>query len=66
MIALIVKLLIAFPKIGKLIVKIRYEYVKEIANRRYNKHSSDIEQWVRDPKEEQGPRVLEGTEQPRI
>jgi hypothetical protein len=65
-IALIVQLLIAFPKIGKLIVKIRREYVKEIANRRYNKHSFDIEQWVLDPERKQDTRVYEGTEQPRL
>ena len=66
MISVIVQLLIAFPKIGKLIVKIRYEYVKELANRRYNKHDSLIEQWVRNPKAKQDTRVPTGTEQPRI
>ena len=66
MISVIVQLLIAFPKIGKLIVKIRYEYVKELANRRYNKHDDLIEHWVRNPKAKQDTRVPTGTEQPRI
>ena len=66
MISVIVQLLIAFPKIGKLIVKIRYEYVKELANRCYNKHDDLIEQWVRNPKAKQDTRVPTGTEQPRI
>lgn len=66
MISVIVQLLIAFPKIGKLIVKIRYEYVKELATRRYNKHDDLIEQWVRNPKAKQDTRVPTGTEQPRI
>ena len=66
MISVIVQLLIAFPKIGKLIVKIRYEYVKELANRRYNKHDDLIKQWVRNPKAKQDTRVPTGTEQPRI
>ena len=66
MISVIVQLLIAFPKIGKLIVKIRYEYVKELANRRYNKHDDLIEQWVHNSKAKQNTRVPTGTEQPRI
>ena len=61
MISVIVQLLIAFPKIGKLIVKIRYEYVKELANRRYNNHNSLIEQLVRNPKAKQDTRVPTGT-----
>lgn len=66
MISVIVQLLIAFPKIGKLIVKIRYEYVKELATRRYNKHDDLIEQWVRNPEAKQDTRVPTGTEQPRV
>ena len=48
MITTIVQLLIAFPKIGKLFLKIRSEYVKEIANRRHAEHRTRIDEWVRD------------------
>jgi len=66
MISVIVQLLIAFPKIGAMFLKVRTAYVKELATRRYNKHNSDIKQWVRDPKAKQDTRVLTGTEQPRV
>ena len=66
MISVIVQLLIAFPKIGAMFLKVRTAYVKELATRRYNKHDDLIEQWVRNPKAEQDTRVPTGTEQPRI
>ena len=66
MISIIVQLLIAFPKIGAMFLKIRTAYVKELTTRRYNKHSADIQRWVRDTEKEQDPRVPKGTEQPRI
>ena len=66
MISVIVQLLIAFPKIGAMFLKVRTAYVKELATRRYNKHDDLIEQWVRNPKAKQDTRVLTGTEQPRI
>jgi hypothetical protein len=66
MISVIVQLLIAFPKIGAMFLKVRTAYVKELATRRYNKHNADIQQWVRDPKAEQDTRVHTGTEQPRV
>ncbi len=53
MISTIVQLLIAFPKIGAMFLKIRTEYVKELATRRHNKHSARINEWVRDTKREQ-------------
>lgn len=66
MISVIVQLLIAFPKIGAMFLKVRTAYVKELATRRYNKHNADIQQWVRDTKAKQDTRVPTGTEQPRI
>jgi len=65
-ISVIVQLLIAFPKIGAMFLKVRTAYVKELATRRYNKHNADIQQWVRNPKAKQDTRVHTGTEQPRI
>ena len=66
MISVIVQLLIAFPKIGAMFLKVRTAYVKELATRRYNKHDDLIEQWVRNPEAKQDTRVPTGTEQPRI
>lgn len=53
MITTIVQLLIAFPKLGALFLKIRTEYVKELATRRHNEHSTRINEWVRDTKGKQ-------------
>ena len=47
MISLIVQLLITFPKLGKMFLKIRRQYGLEIAKRRYNIHSDLIDEWVR-------------------
>ena len=66
MISTIVQLLIAFPKIGAMFLKIRTEYVKELATRRHNEHSARIDEWVRISKTKQDTRVLGKTEQPRI
>ena len=52
MISTLVQLLIAFPKLGELLMDIRYEYVKELNKRRYNKHATRIDDWVRNDKEE--------------
>jgi hypothetical protein len=65
-ISLIVQLLIAFPKIGSLFLKIRTEYVKELSTRRHNQHSQLIDEWVRDDEGEQDTRVPPKTEQPRV
>ena len=53
MISTIVQLLIAFPKIGAMFLKIRTEYVKELAARRHRKHSAHITEWVRDAERKQ-------------
>ena len=53
MISTIVQLLIAFPKIGKLFLKIRSEYVKELATRRHAKHRTRIDEWVRNAETKQ-------------
>jgi len=66
MISLIVQLLIAFPKIGALLLKLKREYVKEIVTRRDNEHRKHIAEWVRDAKREQDSRVPSKTEQPRV
>ncbi len=66
MISIIVQLLIAFPKIGAIFLKVRTAYVKELATRRHNKHSARINDWVRNPKAKQDTGVPTGTEQPRI
>ena len=50
MISLIVQFLIAFPKIGAMVIKIRSEYVKELSNRRHRNHSDRIDEWLRGPK----------------
>jgi len=65
-ISLIVQLLIAFPKIGALLLKLKREYVKEIVTRRDNEHRNNIAEWVRDAKKEQDSRVPSKTEQPRV
>lgn len=50
MIGSIVKLLIAFPALGRLFLSIRDEYTKELANRRHNRHRILINKWVHDSK----------------
>jgi hypothetical protein len=65
-ISLIVQLLIAFPKIGALLLKLKREYVKELVTRRDNEHRNLINEWVRDVKREQDSRVPPKTEQPRV
>ena len=50
MISLIVQVLIAFPKIGALVLKIRSEYVKELSNKRRREHRARIDEWVRNTK----------------
>jgi hypothetical protein len=65
-ISLIVQLLIAFPKIGVLLLKLKREYVKELVTRRDNEHRNLINEWVRDVKREQDSRVPPKTEQPRV
>ena len=66
MISLIVQLLIAFPKIGALLLKLKREYVKELVTRRDNEHRNLINEWVRDSEAKQGSRVPSKTEQPRV
>jgi len=66
MIKLVVSLLIAFPKIANVLFTIQSSYVKEVKNRRYNRNSKLIDEWLRDSKEESDSRVYTGTEQPRI
>jgi hypothetical protein len=65
-ISLIVQLLISFPKIGVLLLKLKREYVKELVTRRDNEHRNLINEWVRDVKREQDSRVPPKTEQPRV
>ena len=48
MIGSIVKLLIAFPSLGRLFLSIRDEYTKELANRRHTRHRILINKWVHD------------------
>ena len=66
MISLIVQLLIAFPKIGALLLKLKREYVKELVTRRDNEHRNLINEWMRDPEGKQDSRVPPKTEQPRV
>ena len=66
MISLIVQLLIAFPKIGALLLKLKQEYVKELVTRRDNEHRNLINEWVRDSEAKQDSRVPPKTEQPRV
>ena len=66
MISLIVQLLIAFPKIGALLLKLKREYVKELVTRRDNEHRNLINEWVRDSEAKQNSRVPSKTEQPRV
>ena len=66
MISLIVQLLIAFPKIGALLLKLKREYVKELVTRRDNEHRNLINEWVRDSEGKQDSRVPPETEQPRV
>lgn len=48
MIGTIVKLLIAFPKLGRLFLDIRDEYTKELRSRRARSNNRLINAWVRD------------------
>jgi hypothetical protein len=66
MISLIVQLLIAFPKIGALLLKLKREYVKELVTRRNNEHRNLINEWVCDSEAKQDSRVPPETEQPRV
>ena len=66
MISLIVQLLISFPKIGVLLLKLKREYVKELVTRRDNEHRNLINEWVRDSEAKQDSRVPSKTEQQRV
>ncbi len=66
MITLVVQLLIAFPKLGRLFLDIKREYVKELVNRRQSEHSDIINDWMRDAKGEQDSNLPPKTEQPRL
>ena len=66
MITLVVQLLIAFPKLGRLFLDIKREYVKELVNRRQSEHSDLINDWMRDSQGKQNPNVPPKTEQPRL
>lgn len=48
MIGSIVKLLIAFPSLGRLFLSIRDEYTKELTNRRHTRNRILINNWVHD------------------
>ncbi len=50
MIGTIVRLLIAFPSLGRLFLSIRDEYTKELANRRHTRNRLLINNWVHDSK----------------
>ncbi len=50
MIGTIVKLLIAFPSLGRLFLSIRDEYTKELADRRHTRNRLLINKWVHDSK----------------
>ena len=56
MIGSIVRLLIAFPKLGRLFLDIRDEYTKELKKRRYRRNSLLINRWVRDHPPKPDPR----------
>lgn len=56
MIGSIVRLLIAFPKLGRLFLDIRDEYTKELKARRYRRNRLLINRWVRDQSPKQTPR----------
>lgn len=66
MITVIVQLLIAFPKLGRLFFAIRNAYEKEIFSRRHNKHTTDIDDWVRNGSAKQSADIPPKTEQPRL
>jgi len=44
----IVRLLIAFPKLGRLFIDIRNEYTKELDKRRYARNRILINRWLHD------------------
>ena len=48
MIGSIVKLLIAFPSLGRLFLSIRDEHTKELTNRRHTRNRILINKWVHD------------------
>lgn len=48
MIKSIVRLLIAFPKLGRLFLSIRDEYTTELKNRRHTRNRLFINRWVHD------------------
>ena len=66
MIFSIVKLLLAFPKLGRLFFKIHSEYKKEISTSRLAKHRDLIDDWVRDAETDENTGVPERTAAPRI
>lgn len=49
MIASIVKLLIAFPKLADLFFKVQEAYVKKTKLDRHKRSAALIDEWVRDP-----------------
>ena len=48
MVKLIVSLLLKFPKMAELFLKVREEYAKEIKNRRHKRNDDLINRWVHD------------------
>lgn len=57
MIHSIVRLLIAFPQLGKLFLQVKDEYTKVLAQRRAESNRERINRWVHDePPTKQAPR----------
>ena len=58
MISTIVKLLLAFPRLGALFFKVHKEYEKKLSTDRYIEHRNRINDWVREPSSTRIPEFL--------
>lgn len=56
MIGLVLRLLLAIPALGELIIKIRDEMERQSRTADHNRNSAAIDAWVRDDEDEPGSR----------
>ena len=66
MISTLVKLLLAFPRLGALFFKVHREYEKKLSTDRYIKHRDLIDNWVREPAPDKDTGVSPRTAEPRF
>mgnify|MGYP001184499896 FL=1 len=66
MISTIVKLLLAFPRLGALFFKVHKEYEKKLSTDRYIEHRNRINDWMREPSSDKDTGVSPRIATPRF